>query len=121
VNVKYKTKNNNTDVIPVFLAIKNQMNTNTSSMRNLRLTETRLCMVWLSGSFVCPLKKMKSVRSDRSAKAKDNNAASIKTIPMLKFETRRNPVKRTRISSIIRKRIFLKSSFNYLIKSFIEK
>lgn len=45
VNTKYKTKNNNTDDNPVFLARINQMNTKKSSRRNLRLTATRLCMV----------------------------------------------------------------------------
>jgi hypothetical protein len=45
VNVKYKTKNNMTDDNPVFLAIKNHKNANISSARNLRLIETRLCMI----------------------------------------------------------------------------
>ena len=56
VNVKYKTKNNITDDNPVFLAIKNQKKTKTSSRRNLRLTETRVCMTFESGSLNCPLK-----------------------------------------------------------------
>jgi len=58
VNVKYKTKNNNTDWNPDFLARKNQKNTKKSSRRNFRLIETRLCKVWLSGFFDCPLKKI---------------------------------------------------------------
>ena len=45
VNVKYKTKNNNTDVKDVFLATINQRRAITNSSRNLRLTETRLCSV----------------------------------------------------------------------------
>jgi hypothetical protein len=45
VNVKYKTKNNNTDVKDVFLATINQRSAITNSSRNLRLTETRLCSV----------------------------------------------------------------------------
>lgn len=58
VNAKYKTKNNMTDEIPVFLAIKNQMTANKSSIKNLRLKETRVCIVWLPASLFCPLKKM---------------------------------------------------------------
>jgi len=45
VNVKYKTKNNNTDVKDVFLATINQRSAITSSSKNLRLTETTLCSV----------------------------------------------------------------------------
>jgi hypothetical protein len=78
VNVKYKTKNNNTDDNPVFLARINQMNTKKSSRRNLKLTATRLCMVWLSGFFNCPLKKMIRVIPAISAKNSDNKAASLK-------------------------------------------
>jgi hypothetical protein len=45
VNVKYKTKNNNTDVKDVFLATINQRTAIANSSRNLRLTEIRLCSV----------------------------------------------------------------------------
>lgn len=45
VNVKYKTKNNNTEDKPVFFARKNQVNANTSSIRNLMTIATMLCMV----------------------------------------------------------------------------
>lgn len=58
VNVKYKTKNNTTDDNSVFLATKNQIKASTSSSRNLRVTDTRLCMVWLAASFPWPLIKM---------------------------------------------------------------
>jgi len=63
VNVKYKTKNNTTDDNSVFLATKNQMKASTSSRRNLRVTDTRLCMVWLAASFPCPLINMMIVIS----------------------------------------------------------
>lgn len=45
VNVKYKTKNNTTDGNSVFLATKNQIKARASSRRNLRVTDTRLCIV----------------------------------------------------------------------------
>jgi hypothetical protein len=62
VNVKYKTKNNKTDDNPVFLAIKNHINANISSNRNFELMDTRLYIVWLAGSFDCPLKNIDRVR-----------------------------------------------------------
>lgn len=58
MNVKYKTKNNIKDDNPAFLAIMNQKKTKISSRRNLRLTDTSVCMTFDSGSFVCPLKKI---------------------------------------------------------------
>jgi hypothetical protein len=51
VNVKYKTKNNITDDIEVFLSTKNQKKTNMSSRMNLRLMATRVCITLESGSF----------------------------------------------------------------------
>jgi hypothetical protein len=61
VSAKYKTKNIKTDCKEVFLATKNQISAITISNRNFRLTATRLYKVWLSGSLVCPFKKMKIV------------------------------------------------------------
>ena len=58
VNVKYKTKNNITDDKEFFLSTKNHMKTKNSSMRNLRLSATRLCMILDSGSRFCPRKKI---------------------------------------------------------------
>jgi hypothetical protein len=48
---KYKIKNIKTDCKEVFLATINQKSANAISRRNLRLTATRICRVWLSGSF----------------------------------------------------------------------
>jgi len=62
VNVKYKTKNIITDDNPVFLDIKNQINANINSARNLMLIAMRLCMVWLAGSLLRPLKKITRTR-----------------------------------------------------------
>jgi hypothetical protein len=58
VSVKYITKNITTDSGEVFLPIKNQTSANINSSRNLRVTETRVCIVWLPGSLSCPLIKI---------------------------------------------------------------
>jgi hypothetical protein len=58
VSVKYKTKNIKTDGSPVFLITINHISANIISSRNFRLTATRICKVWLSVSFVSPLKKI---------------------------------------------------------------
>jgi hypothetical protein len=58
VRVKYKTKNIKTDGSPVFLITINHTSAKIISSRNFRLTATRICKVWLSASFVSPLKKI---------------------------------------------------------------
>jgi hypothetical protein len=78
VNVKYITKNNITDAGDVFLATKNQMNASISSRRNLRLTETRLCIAWLPGSFDSPLIKTIMHSNARRVKIMDRSARSPK-------------------------------------------
>jgi hypothetical protein len=52
VRDKYKTKNINTEVREFFLEIKNHTRASIISSRNLKLTETRVCKVWESGSRV---------------------------------------------------------------------
>jgi hypothetical protein len=111
VNVKYRTKNNITDDNPVFLAIKNHMNANISSRRNLELIETKLCIVWLAGSLACPLKKIIRVKSARREKINDSTAISLKRRPILRFDIRIYPERRTRTSRATRKRIFLSNGF----------
>jgi len=61
VSAKYKTKNVKTDCKEVFLARINQRRANTISRRNFRLTAKRVNRVCLSGSLVCPFKKMERV------------------------------------------------------------
>jgi len=78
VNVKYKTKNNMTEDNPAFLAIINQKTANIISIRNLRLRETMVCIVWLSGLFFCPLKKINKVINVISVKTTDRIAISLK-------------------------------------------
>jgi hypothetical protein len=112
VNVKYRIKNNTTDDNPVFLTIKNQINTNISSIRNLLLIETRLCIVWLAGSLTCPLKKIKSVKNARRENTNDSTAISVKCKPVWVVDIRTYPDRRTRISSVSSKRIFLSRGFN---------
>jgi hypothetical protein len=112
VNVKYKIKNNNTDENPVFLAIINQMNTNISSSRNLAETATRLCMVWLSASLDCPLKKMIMVKTARIKNTEEQIAISEKWRLVMNFEKIKYPKRRIMISRIRRKKIFLIMGFN---------
>lgn len=71
VSVKYKTKNNITEEIKVFLTTINHRSANINSMRNFRLIATRVCMVWLSGSLYCPLMKIKTVIMAITEKEKD--------------------------------------------------
>jgi hypothetical protein len=52
VSDKYKTKNNKTEYNDVFLATINQRSANINSKRNFRVMASRVCRVWLSGSFV---------------------------------------------------------------------
>jgi hypothetical protein len=78
VSVKYKTKNIKTDVKEVFLATINQRSANTSSIRNFRLNATRLCRVWLSDSFACPLKKMIRVIIEITEKTGDKIKISLR-------------------------------------------
>jgi len=78
VNAKYKTKNNITDDNPVFLAIINQITANTSSIRNLSPIATRVCMVWLPGSFDCPLRKIINVVRAIIVKIAERIAISLK-------------------------------------------
>jgi hypothetical protein len=85
VNVKYKTKNNITDVNDVFLSTKNQKKTKNSSRMNLRLTATRLCMTFESGSFCCPLKKIARLIKTRTPKTDAATAASLVLNPMMKM------------------------------------
>jgi hypothetical protein len=99
VNVKYKTKNNTTDDNCVFLATKNHKKAITSSRRNLRVTATRLCNVWLAGSLSCPLKKMIRVTSATMVRIEESKATSPNPIPVPDFEMMKNPAARIRSSS----------------------
>jgi hypothetical protein len=57
-NAKYSTKNNKTEAVPFFFIIKNQTRARTNSSNNLILIATKMCIVWLPGSFFPPLKKI---------------------------------------------------------------
>jgi hypothetical protein len=77
VSVKYITKNIKTDVRDVFLEIKNHARASIISSRNLRLTDTRVCMVAESGSRVRPLKKIRRVIADITEKSKERMMISL--------------------------------------------
>jgi hypothetical protein len=81
VSVKYKTKNIKTACKEVFLATINHKSANTISSRNLSPRDTRLNKVWLSGSFVCPLRKIRIVIRAITEKEADNARIS----PVIKF------------------------------------
>ena len=84
VSVKYKTKNIITEVTDVFLITINQIRAKTNSRRNLTDTDTRVCIAVLSGSRVCPLKKMKSCKKANSEKSDVSMTKSdgLKLIPV---------------------------------------
>jgi len=111
VNVKYKTKNNITDDNPAFLAIKNQKKTKTSSRRNLRLTETRVCMTFKSGSFDCPLKKRAMLMNMIAVKTDDAIATSRVLNPALNRLLIRNAAEMSRTPRSTRRREYFKSGF----------
>jgi len=111
VNVKYKTKNNKTEDKPVFLATKNQANANISSIRNLRLIETRVCMVWPAGSLLCPLKKIIKIRRLINIKPADTATISVKLNSILTYLTTRNPATSITTSSNASKRTDLIGGF----------
>jgi len=98
VNNKYKTKNNKTAGKPVFLAIKIQPKANTSSISNLRLIATRLCIVWLEGSFVWPLKKIINVRIAMIVKPAETTVISPNFRPAGIYFVIKNPAIIMRIS-----------------------
>ena len=88
---KYKTKNIKTEGKDVFLTTINHISANTISSRNLRLTDTRIYRVWLSGSLVRPLKKMLRVINDIAEKTVISIAISLKEISGCRNDTNKNP------------------------------
>ena len=121
MSVKYITKNRKTDVREVFLEIKNHTSASIISSRNLRLTETRVCMVWESGSRVWPLKKIVRVMSEITEKRAERMIISFSNRfdPENDFMKKPAPVRRI-LSSISNKTYLINLSHqnNYLIKSF---
>jgi len=107
VNAKYSTKNNITDVNPVFLATKNQRRAITNSRRNLRPKATSICIVRASGSFFCPLKTIISVRNDKNTNERERTAMPVKSNPGSCPASKILPPARIRDSIRISQRIFL--------------
>jgi hypothetical protein len=75
---KYKTKKININWKEFFLKAVNQISAKMISSRNLRVIATRLWKVWLSGSFVCPLRNINRVTRAINEKAIDKIAISPK-------------------------------------------
>jgi hypothetical protein len=107
VNAKYSTKNNITDVSPVFLATKNQRRAIIISRMNLIPKATSIYIVRVSGSFFCPLKIIISIRSDRNANDKERTAIPVKSNPGSGTDDKINPPARITISIRISQEIFL--------------
>jgi hypothetical protein len=61
-----------------FLPIKNHARASTISRRNLRLTETSVCIVRESGSLVLPLKKIVRVIAEITEKMNERMIISLK-------------------------------------------
>jgi hypothetical protein len=91
VSVKYKTKNIKTDGKVVFLAKINQTRANNNSSRNLRPIETNVNKVWLSGSLVCPFKKITRVIMAITEKRADSTGISVNGSFSSVRENIRNP------------------------------
>ncbi|MFH0841758.1 MAG: hypothetical protein V1903_03965 [Bacteroidota bacterium] len=111
MNVKYKTKNNITDDIPVFLPKKNHRNANMSSVRNLRLMASRVCMVWLPNSLSRPLKNIMSAKKVMRVNPAEDRMISLYSNPDSIPEIIMYPTTRTVISSIASRKIVLARGF----------
>ena len=121
MSVKYKTKNINTDCNDDFLVTINQISAKVNSRRNLRLTATRLCKVWLSGGLVCPLKKIASVINAIIEKRDVKMVRSTREYLMIADITRNEPAPINRVLINNRNKKYFIRGFNYygyLIKSF---
>jgi hypothetical protein len=111
VNAKYSTKNNITDVNPVFLATKNQSRAITISSMNLIPNATSMYMVRASGSFFCPMKNIINVRSDRRVKDNERTAIPANSNPGSQDDDSTSPPVRIRVSIITSQKIFLRRGF----------
>lgn len=73
---KYRTKNIKMNWKEFFLKTTNQMSAKMISSRNFSVIATRLWKVWLSGSLLWPLKKIRIVISAIIEKVTDKNKIS---------------------------------------------
>ena len=108
VNVKYITKKDKTAEWEVFLEIKNQVRASIISSRNLRLTDTRVCMVRESGSFVWPLKKINRVVTEINVKSDERMAISFNRRSVPSNDLNRKAVPVISMFRAISNRIYLK-------------
>jgi hypothetical protein len=105
VSVKYITKNIKTDVREVFLEIKNHTRASIISSRNLRLTETSVCIVCESDSRSRPLKNI--IRVIAEIAEKDNER--IRTSLRKRFIPNNDLINKSVAARIILKKIRTKT------------
>jgi hypothetical protein len=115
VSAKYITKNTITPVMELFLRIINQKSPMIISNRNLRLKATSVCIVWDSGSRVCPLRKIKIVRADMDANRIDSMAISLRCRLTPKRDLITDPATVSRITINKRITIYLTILFTWRI------
>ncbi len=120
VNVKYKTKNIKTECKELFLATINQTNASISSRRNFNVTATSVCIVWLSGCLLLPLKNIIIEIEVITAKVVERIIISDSLRSSHPCAIKKHPVKIVRIFSVAMTIRFLITGFiteYYLIKS----
>jgi hypothetical protein len=122
VRHKYKTKNNNTEGNSVFLRTINQIKARVNSRIIFKLTETRVCKVWLFGLFPSPLRKITNTMIVIREKSADRKIISVNGRISLPAILIIYPAPIIRIFNIINRKRYILSLLNnrsYLIKSFI--
>ena len=120
MRVKYKTKNIIRNDKEVFLRITNQTSAKTISRRNFRPMDTRLCIVWLSASLVCPRMKIITVTIEIRENPESGIIISYSKIFISAKEMNRYPAReRSRFSNKRKRRYFRKGfkkkSFNKVL------
>jgi hypothetical protein len=111
VRDKYKTKNIIRNDKVVFLRITNQTSAKTISRRNFRPMDTRLCIVWLSASFVCPRMKILTVAREIRENPESRIIISYSEIFISASEINRYPARKRRRFSNKRKRRYFRKGF----------
>ena len=111
MRVKYKTKNIIRNDKEVFLSITNQTRAKIMSSRNFRPMDTRLCIVWLSASFVCPRMKIIIVAREIMENPESKITISNSKILISASEITRYPASKRRRFSKKRKRRYFRKGF----------
>jgi hypothetical protein len=107
---KYIRKNIITKAVSVFLRTINQISVRISSSRNFKLTENRVCSVWLAGSRDCPRKKIASevrvIRVKKNTRRAISENSIFKPVVLIIIKPAK---RRSRPNSINTTEYFLKS------------